>query len=141
MRVCPNLVLSLSGFEEPAVLGRLATILLLVVALLHFPSLIPKLRLVSTCLQLVRIRVGSPPVCQQPAGSAPLVLLHPPELTLDQHFAVPTAVTDLPLGTAPAHPLPAVFAQRKPQEFINGHLVAFEKETIFIVFIFFNSIS
>lgn len=61
-------------------------------------------RLVSTCFQLVRIRVGSASVCQQPARHAPLFLLHSPELTLDQHFVVPTAV----LSSSRLRPPPAL---------------------------------
>lgn len=39
---------------------------------------------------------------------------------------------------SPAHLLPAVFAQRIPQEFVNGHPVPFERRQ-FVLFLFFQT--
>lgn len=48
-----------------------------------------------TLFQLVRNRERSSPVCQQSSRPAPLVLLHPPELTLTDHCRGHSVLDDI----------------------------------------------
>lgn len=116
-----------------AAVGMTCNLLASHFALSHLPSLIVS----SWCFQLVRIRVGSAPVCQQPARPAPLVLLHPPKLTLDQHLVGPSAMTS-PSSRPRPQPRPPTdssFCTKKTSG--RRSPCSFWKETVFSISVFF----